>query len=139
MRPKDIRHQNLKRLVEEFGTIAEVARRAETSEKYLSQVLAKRVQRNSARAIGDVVAVKLEKGCGKWPGWIDADHAHEAHTTLAKDSAATSYKIGMKLTADEQTILSAFRILDAGLRASWLRDAGATLMEHATATKKPAA
>lgn len=142
MRPKDIRHQNLKLLVEEFGTIAEVARNAGTSEKYLSQVLAKRVQRNSARGIGDVVAAKLETGCKKAPGWIDIDHTQaddDARPNQVGEGTATPYNSVMKLTDDEQTILNAFRILDVGLRASWLRDAEATLMEHSAAAKKPAA
>jgi len=74
MRPKDIRRQNLKLLVSEFGTISEVAKRSGTSEKYLSQIINQVVQRNSPRGIGDIVAAKLEDGCQKPRGWIDETH-----------------------------------------------------------------
>lgn len=74
MRPKDIRRQNLLLLVSEFGTITEVAKRSGTSEKYLSQIINQVVQRNSPRGMGDVVATKIEDGCGKYKGWIDEPH-----------------------------------------------------------------
>lgn len=80
MRPRDLRLQNLKLLIAEFGTIAEVARRGQTSEKYLSQLLHKRAYTGNPRGMGDAVAAKLESGCSKPVGWMDASHDEDTIT-----------------------------------------------------------
>ncbi len=76
MRPKELRTLNLKLLINEFGSIAEVSRRSGVNEKYLSQVGRGDVQRKSPRGLGDESVEKLELGCGKQPGWMDTLHAN---------------------------------------------------------------
>lgn len=71
---KEARLENLRLLVAEFGSMAAVARAADTNEKYLWQILNKVPQRGTARAVGDKLARKLEIGCGKPEGWMDAPH-----------------------------------------------------------------
>jgi len=72
MTRNDIRHANLLALVEEFGTIAAVASAANTSEKYLWQIIHKEpLPSGKIRGIGNDVAEKLELGCGKFSGWLD--------------------------------------------------------------------
>lgn len=67
------RTANLRVLVKECGSIAEVARRAGVSEKYLGQVLQGVTQQRgkSPRGLGDGVAEKIEHAFGKPHGWMD--------------------------------------------------------------------
>lgn len=65
----DVRLENLNALVSEFGSAAAVAERASTSPVYISQL------RNRTRSIGNTLARRLEKACGKPNGWLDNDHA----------------------------------------------------------------
>lgn len=73
----EIRLDNLNLLVTEFGSIAEVARRSGTSEKYLWQLLngVAFQKTGNKRNVGRVLARKLETGCGKPVGWMDVDHS----------------------------------------------------------------
>lgn len=83
MTRKDIRHANLLLLVAEFGSIAAVAVAAETSEKYLWQVIHRApLKSGKPRGIGDVLADKLDDGCGKSPGWMDTNHQAASSSAL---------------------------------------------------------
>lgn len=141
MRPKDIRRNNLACLVEKFGSIAEVARRCNTSEKYLSQVLTKRVQRNSERGIGDIVAVKLEVGCEMPPGWIDIDHSNDKPEieAAAMEPEPKAYFKPPGITKDEELILKAFRQFSDDLRDSWITTAKQFLRKNNRAKENAAA
>jgi hypothetical protein len=75
MRPKDIRRNNLRILVNETGSAAEVARRCGASEKYLRQLLGEVEQRGTVRGMGDRTAKKIEEAFNKPDGWMDADHS----------------------------------------------------------------
>lgn len=79
MRPRAIRRANLLLLIREKGSIAQVARDSNTSEKYLSQIVNRVVQvrGREPRGVGDALAEKLERGCGKPAGWMDQDHSDE--------------------------------------------------------------
>lgn len=72
----EIRLENLRLLIDEFGTQDAVAERAATSPVYLSQLLnaAVDVKTGRVRQIGDPLARKLEAGCGKEVGWMDNIH-----------------------------------------------------------------
>lgn len=75
MNRKDARLRNLQRLVDEYKTIAAVASASGTSEKYLGQLLnGSTLKSGKPRQIGDDLAQRLEDGCGKPHGWMDADH-----------------------------------------------------------------
>lgn len=76
MRTSEIRAARtarLRELVDQCGSIAEVARRASVSEKYLGQVLKGVTQQRgkSPRGLGDEVAEKIERAFGKSHGWMD--------------------------------------------------------------------
>ena len=72
----EIRLENLEALIVELGTAEAVAKRAETSAIYLSQIRNKAVDRKTkkTRQIGDPLARKLETGCDKERGWMDHEH-----------------------------------------------------------------
>lgn len=75
MNRKEARLRNLLRLVDEYKTIAAVASASGTSEKYLGQILnGTPLKSGKLRQIGDDLAQRLEDGCGKASGWMDADH-----------------------------------------------------------------
>lgn len=71
----EIRRENLEILALEFGTVDAVAEKAATSPVYLSQIKNRAVDSKTGRPreMGTKVARKLEKGCGKQPGWMDTD------------------------------------------------------------------
>jgi len=71
----EIRIENLKILVDKFGTIAAVAKLSDTNPSYLSQILNKVPSSTGvARGIGDKLARKLELGAKVPAGWLDAQH-----------------------------------------------------------------
>ena len=76
----DLRHRNLESLIGEAGSARSLARRADTSDAYLSQVRNRTLTaRGRTRGIGDRLASKLEKAMGKPAGWMDELHDLEAN------------------------------------------------------------
>lgn len=76
MTAEEARLQNLKALVAEFGSIVSVANKADTAAPYLSQIINRVPSRTGKpRDVGPDLARKLEEGCGKPTGWMDADHS----------------------------------------------------------------
>jgi hypothetical protein len=73
------RRAQLRRLIEEAGQAADLARLSGTPKTHLSAILAGR------RGIGDQLAAKLESVMGKPAGWMD-----QAAVTAAGYSAATA-------------------------------------------------
>lgn len=61
------RRENLRRLLEENGGAAQVAREVGTPKSHFSAILASR------RGLGDDLAKKLEDAYGKTPGWFDKE------------------------------------------------------------------
>ncbi len=78
---KAIRKRNLQLLVEEVGSIAVLARMADTVPSYLSQALS---LKTDAR-IGDKLARKLEAAMRKAHGWMDAMHEAVVSHTVADE------------------------------------------------------
>lgn len=73
---KELRIENLRALVAEFKTADEVAKRAGTAPMYLSQILnGAKSSTGTPRGVGEALARKLEKGCGKEVGWMDKPHS----------------------------------------------------------------
>jgi SOS-response transcriptional repressor LexA len=86
---KQIRRLNLKLLIDEVGTQAEVANRSDTDASYISQILRKKKPRD----IGDRVARKFEAGCAKQHGWMDRAHIDEwKKHGIATDSDLANYE-----------------------------------------------
>ena len=73
-----VRLNNLEILIAEAGSATKVAKLAGTSESYLSQVRRKMLtQSGTPRGLGNELAAKLEKGLGKYTGWMDEPHEAE--------------------------------------------------------------
>jgi hypothetical protein len=83
----EIRLANLRLLIEECeavvigkktyraGTATALARKCQTSESYLSQILIHFPNTNgTVRTVGNSLARKLEQGMGKPVGWMDVKH-----------------------------------------------------------------
>jgi SOS-response transcriptional repressor LexA len=68
-----LRLENLLRLIEEAGGIAELARRTGANGTYLSQIKSSKTDRN----MGTATARQLEKGMGKPKGWMDLPHSDD--------------------------------------------------------------
>lgn len=69
MDSKTIRRGNLDLLIDEVGTMKELAELAESDPNYLSTL------KNGHRGIGDDLARRLETACKKPHGWMD--HIHD--------------------------------------------------------------
>lgn len=81
-RHETVRLRNLERLVAEAGSAAALARLAQTSESYLSQIRNQlTTPKGTPRGVGDDLAGKLERAMGKPNGWMDESHrvAKEEH------------------------------------------------------------
>lgn len=71
----EARLQNLELLVSEAGSASKLARLAETSESYLSQIRTQlTTPQGTARGVGDRLADKLERAMHKPHGWMDEPH-----------------------------------------------------------------
>lgn len=81
----EIRHENLRALINEFGSQAEIARRCDASDVYISQIVKKHpdTKTNRPRQIGDAMARRLEEGCGKDVGWMDNLHTYSIDGHIA--------------------------------------------------------
>lgn len=77
------RRDNLQRLVDDFESIADLARAAETPRPHLSACLA------GAKGIGDALAAKLEIAGAKAAGWMDEDH--QPQTVLKVEEEGSPY------------------------------------------------
>lgn len=102
MNVKEIRLANLRVAIAEVGSIAEVARRSDVSEKNLSQILNGFL--NSAgnrRSIGDKLAAKLEIGLKRPPGWMDRLHTGDTEALderFLRADAATRALVAIALS-----------------------------------------
>lgn len=81
----EIRHDNLLALVAEVGSQAEIARRCDLSDVYISQIIKKHPDQKTGRPrqLGDGMARKLEAGCEKPLGWMDNLHTYASSTAVA--------------------------------------------------------
>lgn len=81
--PRQVRRrENLRRLLDENGGQAQVAREVDTPKSHFSAILAGR------RGVGDELADKLERHFSKPPGWLDSEHS-EAFLPEVYEVAAT--------------------------------------------------
>lgn len=83
-----VRLHNLELLVAEAGSAAALARRAGTSESYLSQIRNQlTTPKGTPRGVGDNLASKLERAMDKPHGWMDEPHlvAMEEHGRYAAE------------------------------------------------------
>lgn len=85
-----VRLDNLEILIEEAGSAVRLARLANTSASYLSQVRHQLTTRDGTpRGVGDALAGKLEQAMGKAHGWMDEPQEYvRAPANRAMRSAA---------------------------------------------------
>ncbi len=104
----EIRLDNLRLLISDFGTQDRVAELAGTSPVYLSQILngAADSKTGKVRQIGDPLARKLEEGCGKETGWMDNIHLPPSYLTQKKAAA-----LALMENMDPHQLEQAYKIL----------------------------
>jgi len=77
MNIREIRQQNLRRLIAGVGSVKTVAEKSGTNADWLSALASSTPPLTPAgtpRGIGNRLARSLEKGCGKPDGWMDTRH-----------------------------------------------------------------
>lgn len=67
----DIRRDNARKLAEEIGQAADLARMLGMSDSQMGQLIGK----NPVRNIGPRIARRMEEVCGKPEGWLDVEHS----------------------------------------------------------------
>lgn len=77
---KTIRKLNVRLLERELGSRSALARKASTSQSYLSQCIGP----GAIRSIGDEMARRLEHAMGKPHGWLDESHTDEGEMLLSR-------------------------------------------------------
>ncbi|HDL3753719.1 TPA: helix-turn-helix transcriptional regulator [Mannheimia haemolytica] len=81
MRPlKEIRYDNLLRLIDEAKSTSDLANRTGIAVSYLLQIKNKNaIQNGKPKGIGDKIAAKLEDGMNKPRGWLDQVHSEQSN------------------------------------------------------------
>jgi len=112
----DIRLKNYKLLLQEFqerpdqvgelhhGLLRRFATHTGLSDRYLSHI------NNGRKAIGGLVARKLEEGMGKSHGWLDNDHdaPMQSQSDIEKELVATVISLFREFPDDLQQVLMRF-------------------------------
>lgn len=100
MKRAAIRLANLRALVKETETAAELARRCDVDRVYLSQIISgQKTPKGTVRGVGDKLAESLERGMDKPSGWLDIDHSAQR----------PSPKNETDLSIDEKDLVDAWR------------------------------
>ena len=95
---KAVRKIRLAQLFEEMGSATEVAKAAETSASYLSQIVSPKGKRN----VGHELARKIEVACNKPYGWMD-----QIETEVSEPAA--SYSIDRSIATPDFIDIPYFR------------------------------
>jgi SOS-response transcriptional repressor LexA len=94
-RSSQIRLQNLEILIAEAGSGLNLARKAQTSGSYLSQVRRQLpTAKGTPRNVGDELANKLEQAMGKPDGWMDEPHEDLLTRVMAKKDGRPNVEAG---------------------------------------------
>lgn len=105
-----IRLQNFERLIQEAGSIAELARRCSYDKAvYLYQLAAQKTKPNgTTMGIGNRTAAKLEAGMAKPAGWLSEIHSEQTPNMTSHTMPASYHTAGTSNRAAMQTITLAF-------------------------------
>lgn len=80
-----IRRANLQRLIDEAGSLQQLADQAGTSYDNLWQIVSGTLlPSGKPRGVGNVLARRLEEGCGKPVGWMDWDNSAKTASVTAR-------------------------------------------------------
>lgn len=91
----EIRHDNLLRLIQEYGSIAEINERLGRKRNDAALTIVKNRSvgsRGKPREMGSTLARKIEQGLGLDNGWMDTDH-----TGIVVESAEDDYEEGIRV------------------------------------------
>ena len=100
---KEIRLKNLRLLIEEVGSAAELARRVKTDPAYLSQILSTKIK----RALGGELARRIERAMAKPHGWMDRLNFPEE-----PGQYKTERRMGA-ISMEEMALLKKYRMLSS--------------------------
>lgn len=113
----EIRRLNLVEAIRRVGTAAELAKRADVSAAYLSQLknLQPESKTGKPKAMGDEAARKIERALGETRGWMDVDHTPtqsdvDVKTSSHSDQIETRLNEGREAPAYNVTHLPETRI-----------------------------
>lgn len=108
---KEIRLKNLRLLINDAGSAAELARRAKTDPAYLSQILSTKIK----RALGDELARRIERAMTKPHGWMDHLNTAEEPGRYKIETGLSKQAMDLASTWDKlppnakETVLSCLR------------------------------
>lgn len=116
---REIRHANLLRLIEEFGSIQALADRLGKSHSQISQLRNQVVHSTTGkqRVVGDKLAREIEQKLGRPEGWMDQLHRVESvrkvgdGRMLVVDTAVMLERYSPPPTSDEIQLLADLREL----------------------------
>lgn len=120
----EIRRANLELLVKQLGTLEAVARAAETTSIYLSQIRNRAVDGKTGRAreMGTAMARRLERAGGRPVGWMDVPHP-EVEAAPAQAKLPLHPPAKPPLSPLEEDLLAAFRQLPDEEQEAMAQDA----------------
>lgn len=113
---KEIRRENLRALLNEFGTATALASAAGTDAAYLSQIKSTKTKRE----IGDNLARRLEKAANKDRGWMDQLHRQNGHKQRPASNKVNNAMEGGAFTRHEEAIIHIYRQLPPSGRKRFL-------------------
>lgn len=120
---KQIRINNLKSLVTEFGSVAAVARKTGKQDSQLNQILnGVKSSTGTPRGIGGKLARDLEKGCGKPEGWMDFTHSGDNEAISQQNQEVTTIDNVKRDDVIEINLLSATGSMGTGVSADLNHD-----------------
>lgn len=119
MDAKEIRAANLRKLITEHGSIANLSQLVDTNPSYISQILSDK----HPATVGDKLARKIEQSLGKPHGWLDREHSDQR---TQEDPAPSSRPAANERTAGndyapEVTLQDAIHALETAFKRGSLK------------------
>ncbi|MDR0769765.1 MAG: S24 family peptidase [Burkholderiales bacterium] len=114
---KEIRLDNLFLAIARKGSIDTLAKNAETSPSYISQLKNGVIEQKTGKTkgVGDDVARKIERALGEPTGWMDADHSRDASPGTARARPILTYASLDELPMESTVLIPSARpTLSAG-------------------------
>lgn len=130
MSKKEIRNENFNLLIEEAGSISELARRCGYENPASLYQLRVRLNKpgESRRGITNTLAAKLEAGMGKPQGWLDMQHDTAAAEPAAVPATAESSRAVTVTRNTSETQITLSLNLDGTGKSRF--DTGVPFLEH---------
>lgn len=119
MDAKEIRAANLRKLITEHGSIANLSQCVDTNPSYISQILSEK----HPATVGDKLARKIEQSLGKPHGWMDREHLdpHTQEQPAADQRLGVNEKTATDDYAPEVTLQDAIHALEIAFQRGSLK------------------